>query len=398
MDTVYLFCESGFVRIPFIGYDPYLFELLKGKGGSWNSALREFVLTGKARADELNALLSEFIRIKVDKSSVIQLQIFGFFERIWDEPVPEPAPEPAPRLKSGGSIGDVPDFSMRSMLPLPEKFSESWKSALENELRSVKYSRQTIRTYIFFNRLLCQLLQKTPEEIRAEDIKKFLAMIEKDKMYCASSMNLAISALKFFYKRVLKSNLVDEQNRPNHDKNLPIVLAKSEVAKMLTSEKNPKHRLLLMLAYSSGLRVSEVVALKREHIDFARGVINVRHGKGRKDRMTILSEKAAAFITEYCDFYDIQTWLFPGQNPKNPLTIRSAQHIFDKAVRNAGIQKSVSIHSLRHAFATHLLEGGTDIRYIQSLLGHASLRTTSRYTHVARRSIMNIKSPLDTMS
>jgi site-specific recombinase XerD len=162
-------------------------------------------------------------------------------------------------------------------------------------------------------------------------------------------------------------------------------------------EKNPKHRLLLMLVYSSGLRVSEVVALKKEHIDLSRKVIHVRLGKGRKDRCTLLSEKAAQFIGEYCAYFDIETWLFPGQREARPLTIRSAQHIFDKAVRCAGIAKKVSIHSFRHSFATHLLESGTDIRYIQTLLGHSNIRTTERYTHVACRNVLSIKSPLDTM-
>jgi site-specific recombinase XerD len=152
-----------------------------------------------------------------------------------------------------------------------------------------------------------------------------------------------------------------------------------------------------MLAYSSGLRVSEVVALKREHIDLSRKVIYVRLGKGRKDRNTILSEKAAHFIEEYFNFFQIEKWLFPGQPPSHPLSIRSAQYIFDKALRHAEINKKISIHNLRHTFATHLLESGTDIRYIQSLLGHANLRTTERYTHVARRSILNIRSPLDTI-
>lgn len=156
-----------------------------------------------------------------------------------------------------------------------------------------------------------------------------------------------------------------------------------------------KHRLLLMLVYSSGLRVSEVVALKREHIDLVRRVIHVKLGKGRKDLFTILSEKAADFITQYCVINNIQDWLFPGQQPTRHLTIRSAQHIFDNAVQRAEISKNISIHSLRHTFATHLLESGTDIRYIQSLLGHSSLHTTERYTHIARRNVLNIQSPLD---
>jgi site-specific recombinase XerD len=208
-------------------------------------------------------------------------------------------------------------------------------------------------------------------------------------------MNLAISAIRFFYKRVFKNDIVSDQRRPRHDKNLPMVLSRTEIDKILNMENNIKHRLLLMLAYSSGLRVSEVVALKREHIDISRGIIHVKRGKGRKDRLTILSEKAACLFTEYCSLYDIQTWLFPGQPATHPLTIRSAQKIFDKAVHRAEILKKTSIHSLRHTFATHLLENGTDIRYIQSLLGHSSLRTTERYTHIAKGSVLKIQSPLD---
>jgi len=168
--------------------------------------------------------------------------------------------------------------------------------------------------------------------------------------------------------------------------------------KILNAEKNLKHRFLLTLVYSSGLRVSEVVALKKEHIDLSRKVIYIKRGKGRKDRCTLLSEKAARLFAEYCKITEIKNWLFPGQPATSPLSIRSAQKIFEKATHQADIHKEVSIHSLRHTFATHLLENGTDIRYIQNLLGHSSLRTTERYTHIAKGSILNIISPLDAMS
>ena len=152
-----------------------------------------------------------------------------------------------------------------------------------------------------------------------------------------------------------------------------------------------------MLSYSSGLRVSEVVALKQENIDLSRKLIHIKSGKGRKDRYTILSEKAIQLITGYSDLYNIQDWLFPGQPSTSHLSIRSAQKIFNNAIFRAKILKNISIHSLRHVFATHLLESGTDIRFIQELLGHTSIRTTERYTHVAKRSILNIQSPLDSI-
>jgi site-specific recombinase XerD len=207
-------------------------------------------------------------------------------------------------------------------------------------------------------------------------------------------MNLALSAIRFFFNNVMKKSLSQDTCRPRQDKRLPGVLSKEEVLRLLDKEQNPKHRLLLMLTYSSGLRVSEVVALKKEHIDFGRKTLIVNGAKGRKDRITLLADRAAAFLREYCGHNNVKDWLFPGQD-KGHLRIRTAQSIFEKAVRNAGIEKKVSIHSLRHTFATHLLESGTDIRYIQSLLGHSSLRTTERYAHVARQSILRIQSPLD---
>ena len=278
-----------------------------------------------------------------------------------------------------------------------DKFPEHWQMKLEAVLRSRKYSPRTLDAYVYYNRLLCQTLQKSPEEIQPEDITQFLASIEKDRKYSASSFYLAISSIKFFYRRVLKKDISNERRRPRNDKRLPQVLSKDEVSKIITMEKNPKHRLLLVLVYSSGLRVSEVVALKKEHIDMSRKVLYIKQGKGRKDRCTLLSEKAAHLLTDYCAIFDVETWLFPGQPATHSLSIRSAQKIFDKAVRKAGIRKDISIHSLRHSFATHLLESGTDIRYIQTLLGHSSIRTTERYTHIARSSVLNIQSPLDTM-
>jgi len=280
---------------------------------------------------------------------------------------------------------------------LPEKLSAYWRDKLEIELRARKYSKQTRTAYVYYNKLLCRVLQKTPEEIRAEDLSEFLALVEKDREYSASAINLAISAVKFFFRHVLKNESISEQQRPRKDRRLPVVLSKEEIVKIFNMEKNPKHKLLLMLIYSSGLRVSEVVALKKEHIDLSRQVIYIRQGKGRKDRSTMLSQRAAQYLTEYYEFFGIDKWIFPGQDAKKHLTIRSAQNIFNKAVVKGGIEKNISIHGLRHTFATHLLESGTDIRYIQTLLGHANLRTTERYTHVAKRDVLNIKSPLDSI-
>jgi site-specific recombinase XerD len=276
-----------------------------------------------------------------------------------------------------------------------EYFSQDLKKKLETELRSRKYSAKTRIAYIHYNQSLCRWLKKPPQSVIPEDIKRYLAYQETEKQFSASTLNLALSAFKFFYREILKHDIVNEQRRPRQDKRLPIVLSRSEIQAILEAETNPKHHLLLMLVYSSGLRVSEVVNLKRRDIDLKRKAIIITLGKGRKDRYTLLSDQVTKYLAYYYSINDINTWLLPGAIPGQHLSIRSAQSICTQALKKAGIQKAASIHSLRHSFATHLLENGTDIRYIQELLGHVSLRTTERYTHVARRKTLKIISPLD---
>ncbi|MDR0315851.1 MAG: site-specific integrase [Treponema sp.] len=385
MEVVYLFCESGTVRIPFSNHAWHQFYLpITLAGGIWDNTRQEFIFERNTDAEQFSHIFFCIPCVWVEENSLVPLRISGFWERPWKQAAVIPS---APHSMNYTTLGP---------LPPPEKLPEYWRLKLEAELRARKYSPRTRTAYIYYNRLLCRTLQKTPEEIKEEDITQFLAEMEKDRKYSASAINLAISAIKFFFREIMKKE-ISEKHRPRSDGRLPMILSKEEIRKILSMESNPKHRLLLMLVYSSGLRVSEVVALKKEHIDLDRKVIYVRQGKGRKDRSTLLSEKAARFIIEYCAFYGIKTWLFPGQPATHPLAIRSAQLIFDKAVRRSAITKKISIHSLRHTFATHLLESGTDIRYIQTLLGHANLRTTERYTHVARRSVLSIKSPLDSI-
>jgi site-specific recombinase XerD len=275
-------------------------------------------------------------------------------------------------------------------------FSSPWAERLERELHARKYSPRTIRSYLHYNRAFCQKVQKPPESVNEGDISGYLAWLDKTLKQSASTMNMVISALKFFYHEVLGRCIVKNLRRPRNDKRLPQILSRDEILHLLDKEPNLKHRLLLMLAYSSGLRVSEVVSLKHGSIDLDRKVVFVRSGKGRKDRYVMLSERTMRLLEEYCSSAPPALWLFTGVPETAHLSIRSAQNIFKQACAKAGITKNVSIHSLRHSFATHLLEKGTDIRYIKELLGHASIRTTERYTHVARRSILSIPSPLDT--
>jgi site-specific recombinase XerD len=392
MELVYFFCDSAVIRVPLFDYDRRLFKLLASKGGGiWDNVRQEFVFTHSGNTASLNYTLPGIPCVKVDASSPIPVSISGFLERPWEENPPAKVPSVTGAEKEPGEKPEP------LALSAPEKLNGEWRHKLETELRYRKYSPKTRNAYIYFIQALCRTLQKTPEELNSGDIKQFLAVMEKNG-YSASAMNLALSAVKFFFRNVLKNDSIREQRRPRQDKILPSILSKDEIKKIIDTEENPKHRLLLTMAYSSGLRVSELVALKKEHIDLSRKVVYIKAGKGRKDRCTVLSEKAALVIGEYFSSYGIQTWLFPGQPSSRHLSIRSAQHIFEKAVMRAGIAKKTSIHGLRHTFATHLLENGTDIRYIQDLLGHASIRTTERYTHVARRNVLSVQSPFDTIS
>jgi site-specific recombinase XerD len=175
---------------------------------------------------------------------------------------------------------------------------------------------------------------------------------------------------------------------------LPGILSREEAMRIVTTPRNLKHRALLVLAYSAGLRVGELAALRIGDIDLSRGVIFVRCGKGRKDRYTILANKTRRLLETYLGLYQPKVWLFEGQG-EGHLSARTIQEVFYRAKEAAGITKDVSIHSLRHSFATHLLEDGTDIRYIQELLGHANAKTTQIYTHIAKSDLLRIRSPYD---
>ncbi|MBE9593654.1 MAG: tyrosine-type recombinase/integrase, partial [Proteobacteria bacterium] len=206
-----------------------------------------------------------------------------------------------------------------------------------------------------------------------------------DKEVSTSTLNTAINALKFYYGEVLKRRFVYEIKRPKKDKKLPVVLSQEEISQILSSVSNIKHKSILMITYSAGLRVSEVVKLKLEDIDIQRKLIHVKSAKGRKDRYTMLSEVAIETLNIYIKSYSPQKWLFPGKKEGSHITTRTVQRIFENAVKKAKICKDVSVHSLRHSFATPLLEKGVDLRYIQELLGHKSSKTTEIYTHVSNK-------------
>lgn len=228
--------------------------------------------------------------------------------------------------------------------------------------------------------------------------ERYLVELVRDDDVSRSYHGQAVSALRFLFETVLgKPRLAMALPRPKREAQLPVVLSQREVARLLRTPRNLKHRALLMLVYSSGLRVSELVRLRPGDVDVDRGLVRVRRGKGRKDRYTLLAQRAVEALRLYGDAYPDDRWLFPGGREGRHLTARSVQKIVARAADQAGIEKHVTPHTLRHSFATHLLEGGTNLRIIQELLGHASSRTTERYTHVAKSTLETVRSPLDNL-
>lgn len=267
---------------------------------------------------------------------------------------------------------------------------------LQEQLKLKCYSFKTKKAYIGQVRRFLEYANKNVDEISLEDIKSYMGYLLDRETISHSYVNQAISAVKFMYTEVLnKPNIILNVPRPMKEKKLPNVLSQNEVIKILENVKNQKHKTILFLVYSAGLRVGEVVRLKIGDIDSQRMLIHIIQGKGRKDRYTTLSQVALEELRRYYKLYKPEEWLFEGQDKKGHLTERTVEKIFENACNSAKIIKHVSVHSLRHSFATHLLEGGTDLRYIQELLGHESSKTTEIYTHVTEKSVMNIQSPLD---
>jgi integrase/recombinase XerD len=266
----------------------------------------------------------------------------------------------------------------------------------EEELKLKAFSFKTRKSYLGHIRRLLIYSDKKVEELDIMDAREYILYLLDSQNSSSSYASQCISSIKFLFIIVLKRDINDIQlYRPKKEKKFPEVLSYQEVAKILKVITNLKHRAILFLVYSAGLRVGEVVNLKISDIDSDRMLIHLKQGKGKKDRYTVLSQIALDELRIYVKGYRPDDWLFQGRDGKGHLTERSVQKVFDKACTAAGIKKDASVHTLRHSFATHLLEGGTDLRYIQELLGHSSSKTTEIYTHVTEKSITKIQSPLD---
>lgn len=299
-------------------------------------------------------------------------------------------------MKKSELVPLKPSLKAGIVLQKPQFLANSHPLAsLAQELVIRGFSGRTIKSYLSHNQHFLDWTGKSAREVDSQDIKNYLLYL-KSQNYSNTSLNQVISALKFYYQQILRRKLFFSIKRPKKEKFLPVVLSRNEIIKIINCAHNLKHKLLLSLIYGSGLRVSEVVKIKISHLDLASKSLLVKDAKGQKDRHTILSNSSIKLLNLYLpNLPDTQKYLFSGMSGENHLSQRSAQKIFDHALAESNIKKEASCHSLRHSFATHLLEGGVDIRYIQKLLGHQNIKTTEIYTHVAREFFSNIKSPLD---
>jgi len=259
-----------------------------------------------------------------------------------------------------------------------------------------RYSRNTQKVYMkYFSDFCRKFGTENIDRVSKEKINTYICELIQEKNISASQQNQRINAIKFYYEKVLgREKEYYELHRPHKEQKLPKVISKNDVKRILNSCTNIKHKSILMLIYSAGLRRSELINLKISDIDSERMVINIRGAKGKKDRISLLSKNMLSLLRIYYKVYRPKKYLFEGQTG-GKYSPTSIANILKKAAIKAGIRKTVTPHMLRHSFATHLLEQGTDLRYIQELLGHSSSKTTEIYTHVSKKAIDQIKNPVD---
>ena len=264
------------------------------------------------------------------------------------------------------------------------------------DMRLKGMSPKTISCYVGCMKAVAAHFGKSPAELSDDEIREYLYYLMEVRKTSQAVISQSYSALKFFFEHTLQRQWNHARiPRSKQRKKLPGVLSKEDVESIFSATKNLKHRAILMTIYSAGLRVGEATRLKVCDIDSKRMMIRVSEGKGLKDRYTLLGERNLEMLRTYWKAYRPSDWLFAGNDGSEPVSISSIQKVFSASLRKAGIKKKASVHTLRHCFATHLLESGTDLYYIQRLLGHKSAGTTSVYLHVAGKDIGKIKSPID---
>jgi integrase/recombinase XerD len=302
----------------------------------------------------------------------------------------EPTPKPVPVFDQPIIVTELAPLSAENRLEL---------NRFANWMEHKRYSSSTIETYTQAIAVFMRFIApKCSAEATNEDMQRYVYQYMIPRRLSYSYQNQAINASKLFFKLITGSALVTEQlERPRREHKLPNVLSKEEVSAILKALQNQKHRTMLSLIYACGLRRSELLNLKPTHVDSKRHLLLILNAKGKKDRVIPISDKVIGMLREYYKKYHPKEWLFEGQEEGTQYSETSLQKVLKYALEKAYIIKPVTLHWLRHSYATHLLESGTDLRYIQELLGHKNSKTTEIYTHVTEKSLEKIKSPFDDM-
>jgi len=343
-------------------------EIKKIQESHWSYSQKAWLLPdSKEKLDELFLVMKGKAWVDVKKLS---------------DPIPE-----LPKKKPSETLALLNSESLEKT----EKF-KSW-------MRSRRYSESTLNTYaealIIFLRYYSE---KKLEEITNEDLINFNNNYILKNGLSASYQNQIVNSIKLFFQTIQNRKMeVELIHRPKRAKVLPNVLSKEEVKSILDAHSNLKHRIMLSLIYSCGLRCNELLSLRFTDIDSKRNLILIKQAKGKKDRIVPLSLKILTILREYYQIFKPSTFLFEGQEKGKQYDARSLQLVLKQALKKASIQKPVTLHWLRHSYATHLMENGTDLRFIQELLGHSSSKTTEIYTHVSTKSLQNISSPFDSL-
>jgi integrase/recombinase XerD len=266
------------------------------------------------------------------------------------------------------------------------------------DLRIRNYAPTTVECYIRSVAEFAKHFNKPPDQLGPEEVRTWQLFLLNEKQVKLSTYIQAVCALRFFYQNTLHRRIeIDRIPLPRYEKKLPVILSKAEVKALLEAPKNLKHRAMLATMYGAGLRVSEVAKLKVNDLDRERHAIWVRGGKGHKDRQVMLAEPLRDLLAAYWRWKRPTEWLFPGRVPDRPIGTNSIFRACQKAAQKAGITKPIHPHSLRHAFATHLLDEGVNLLVIQALLGHTHLKTTARYLHLSDNAVRSTRSPLETL-
>jgi site-specific recombinase XerD len=268
---------------------------------------------------------------------------------------------------------------------------------MEGDLILKAYSPHTKRAYLRCVQQFVRHYMRSPEEMGETEVRNFLLYLVRDRQASPATQDMYVNALKFLYAVTLKRpEVVKDIPHPKRPKTLPVILSPEEVLRVFAAIRAVNYKAIIATAYAAGLRISEVCALQVSDIDSQRMRIHVRSGKGKKDRYVMLGESLLALLRQYYQAVRPQGgYLFPGQKPQQHISTTAVSLVLRKVIRETGLSKKVTMHTLRHCFATHLLEAGTDIRILQVLLGHSSIRTTLRYTHITDRLIQKLVSPLD---